>query len=319
MHSIVLGASHWHVPLYLSRIQARGQVVAVSDPDSNVLERISRDTGARPFRDWREALDVPADVAFVFGRHCDQAEMANAVLDRRMPLVIEKPGGMSGTDVLHTAAKAHAFNVPTAVPFIQRIGPVSEVLKSVGVMQYAGFRFIAGPPQRYERNGNAWMLDPAQAGGGCFMNLGIHFVDLFHMLGGEPAGDATGRFLATVHGTAVEDHAIVMLRTLSGRAAVIEVGYTYPDSPAKRHVSYWARGDRGLVSIDTTGLVRFAGVDGGSRTFTIDVDTDPLYEVFVDRVADGLSSSFSGLPHLDDLAAAMQVVDKAYQGRDSAP
>ena len=44
---------------------------------------------------------------------------------------------------------------------------------------YQRLSFIAGPPERYDRNGNAWMLDPERAGGGCLANLGPHFVDLF--------------------------------------------------------------------------------------------------------------------------------------------
>jgi hypothetical protein len=44
---------------------------------------------------------------------------------------------------------------------------------------YQRLSFITGPPERYDRNGNPWMLDPERAGGGCLANLGPHFADLF--------------------------------------------------------------------------------------------------------------------------------------------
>ena len=312
---VLLGASHWHVPLYIDEIARRCRVVAVSDRDPGVAERIAARFGAAAQADWRAALELSqdADIAFVFGRHIDMAEMADAVLDAGIALAIEKPGALDADRVTLLADKARRLNVPTAVPFIQRIGPVAEALRSVGQLRYACFQFVAGPPDRYLRDGNEWMLDPELAGGGCFINLGIHFVDLFRSLAGERIDDQVGRFFSTLHHRAVEDQAFVTLATPSGAGCLIQVGYSFPEHPIeKRYVAYSASGTDGFVSIDTHGALKFAGVDGSTRTSEVSVDTDLLYAAFVSRLVESLPTGFAGLPGLAELAEAMVVVDAAY-------
>ena len=63
----------------------------------------------------------------------------------------------------------------------------------------------------------------------------------------------------------------------------------------------------------------FTSVDGNSETARIDVDSDPLYGPFVDKVAEQLEGGFVELPRIRDLEATMTVIWDAYahgrQGR----
>src|SRR4029077_13946891 len=73
-----------------------------------------------------------------------------------------------------------------------------------------------------------WMLDPAQAGGGCLRNLGSHGLDLFLHLHREEARVTRSQPRHRALGQSVEDYASVLLRSASGVLGTIEVGNTVP-------------------------------------------------------------------------------------------
>lgn len=312
----LLGASHWHVPLYLPALRESADVVAVSDPDANAANFVAGLVNAKPYSDWRRALGEARqlDAVFLFGRHSDMAEMAAAVIDRQVPLVIEKPGGRDAIEVMELANLAAAMNVPVAVAFIQRLGPLPSTLALAGDLDYATFRFMVGPPHRYLEAGSAWMLDPAVAGGGCFLNLGIHFIDLFSQLTGNESVDRVdAQMHRRAHSQQIEDHATMTLTTQSSASCLIEVGYTYPNAPDKRHVAYSASGTGGFVAIDSNGLVRHTAPDGSIDVRHIDVDSDNLYSRLVTTALKEADRGFPSLPSIGDLAVAMGIVNRAYQ------
>ena len=51
---------------------------------------------------------------------------------------------------------------------------------------------------------------------------------------------------------------------------------------------------------------------GKSTRQRVEVDTGPLYGVFVRRVLETYTTGFEGLPSLEDLHATMQLVDRVY-------
>jgi len=119
---------------------------------------------------------------------------------------------------------------------------------------------------------------------------------------------------ASLHREAVEDHATLVLAGDDGSEAIIEVGYAFPSSPAKRYCSYTSAGDGGYVDVGTSGDVSFTRAsDGVTVSDSIDVDSDPLYDVFVRQVADTWADGFPGLPTLADLADTMSLIWAAYR------
>jgi len=178
---------------------------------------------------------------------------------------------------------------------------------------YQRLSFIAGPPERYDRNGNPWMLDLERAGGGCLVNLGPHFVDLFQQRSAQTTADVVARLSSTLHSTPVEDHATLVLTTPDGREAIIEVGYAFPHSQLKRDCSYSTAGEAGYASIGSDGSATFTALDGGTERAVLDVDSDPLYDPFVRQVARTLGEGFCGLPTLGELEDVMRIIWRAYE------
>ncbi len=239
-------------------------------------------------------------------------EVCLALVARRIPLVVEKPAGVSLQELVDVRAAADAAGVPIAVPLVQRGGPTDRWLARAGRSVYESVQFVAGPPDRYLVNGSPWMVDVERAGGGCMVNLAPHFVDLFLRSAGAEEVAVTAALSSVLHRSSVEDYASMTLTTTDGRIATIEVGYAFPGSPLKRHCSFMRIGTAGTATIWSDGNASFTSVDGVTETAVINVDSDPLYGPFVDQVAEQLGRGFVELPRISDLEATMAVIWDAY-------
>jgi predicted dehydrogenase len=312
--TIVLGASHWHLPLCAERMVVRHDIVGVSDDDPSMAHQLAEAWGAPVAASWEAALAAHTDVelAYVFLPHDQMRAACLALVARRIPFVVEKPAGLSLQELVDVRAAAAATGVPVAVPLVQRGGPIDRWLAKAGRAVYESAQFIAGPPERYLLNGSPWMVDRDRAGGGCMVNLAPHFVDLFLRSAGAPDVAVTAALSSTLHRGDIEDYAAMILTAPEGRIATIEVGYAFPSSPLKRHCSFVRIGAEGAASIWSDGRASFTSVNGVTETALLVVDSDLLYPVFVDHVADQLGSGFAELPRISDLETTMTVIWDAY-------
>src|SRR4029079_17548786 len=192
MKVALLEASHWHVPLYLAPLEARGvEVVAVSDAEQVAGTRargrglgavadgeevrgeaIAARFGSRLYQSSHELLEnEKVDFAFAFGRHSEMPAIAEALIARKIAFALEKPCGVNMSQVTRLRKLAEEANVYCAIPFIFRISDLLTALKDAegqipSNFNYMSFRFIVGAPNRYEEAGAGWALDPAFSGGG---------------------------------------------------------------------------------------------------------------------------------------------------------
>ena len=312
--TVVLGASHWHVPLYASAIASVHDVIGLSDDDPERVQELAQLWGCPVDADWRTPLELPdVELAYVFGPHDRMAEVCLALIERRIPFVVEKPLGTSLDQLQEVRRAAEEAAVPATVALIQRGGPADSWLARAGRPVYQRLSFIAGPPDRYDRNGNPWMLDLERAGGGCLANLGPHFADLFLQRTANTTADVVARLSSALHERSIEDHATLVLTTPDDREAIIEVGYAFPHSKLKRYCSYSSVGEAGFAAIESDGSASFTTLDGCTDHATIDVDSDPLYDPFVRHVARTLGEAFRGLPTLRELEDVMRIIWRAYE------
>src|SRR6266545_3742815 len=138
-------------------------------------------------------LTAMPDVALALGRHRQMAGIAHDLLDRGLPFLMEKPMGISADEVQSVADKAVKLKAYVAVPLFQRYQPFAARARQLqaegrfGPISHIYVRINRPAPARYPAWDSPWMLDPAEAGGGCLRNLGPHGLDMFLYLTGEEA------------------------------------------------------------------------------------------------------------------------------------
>jgi predicted dehydrogenase len=241
MRVAAIEVSHWHAlydAAYLKNLQTLPDValVAVSDPSAAIAaERAAALGSPTVFSDYREMLArTRPDFVIALGRHRGMAETAHHLLDEGYPFLMEKPMGISAAEVRSVADKAAARRAFVAVCLAQRYQPFTGRARALvadgrlGPLSHLYFRLNRPTSARYPAWGSPWMLDPAEAGGGCLRNLGPHAFDLFTLLTGEDARVTGAQISRRALGQRVEDYASVLVRSASGVLGTIEVGNTVP-------------------------------------------------------------------------------------------
>lgn len=242
------------------------------------------------------------------------AELAHAVIARGLPMSLEKPCGRTSGEISALRLAADRVDASVHVPLVQRYSELGRRLLALTVQDpplELAFRFIAGPPERYDRSGNGWVLDPAHSGGGAAINLGVHFVDLAIELSGSPAASVSARMSNMLHRRAVEDIAQVLITHKNGALTTITIGYCFPDAPPYREFRAWMIGRKTYVETDDKALI-VRHSEGGTSRIPVSFDTDYYYTEYVSRMAEDLRQRRKPIAGLQEMEHAVQVIEAAY-------
>ena len=324
MRIAIVESTHWHMPLYLDALEAPGvSVVGVTDSAQRTGAGLAKRFGCEVYRDIDSLLDAQTvDFAFVFGRHIDMPRLAEKLIESDIPFAIEKPCGLRAVDVDGLVSRAEEKNLYVAVPLIFRLSDTLDIVgHSKTPPDFANFRFMAGPPSRYEAAGTPWMLQREFAGGGPLINLGVHFIDLFIVLAQEDIETVSAASSSEINGLSIEDFISVRMVTKQNRVCTIECGYIFPsDKKIQREFSFSIRSsDAYYRSGDDQIFVRSPSADGqiGTRSMPARFETDVYYPVFVRRVLDEVKSGSAPVAGLRDASRALRIVEAAYRSASS--
>ena len=312
-----IGASHWHLFLYIEPLRdvADVDIVAMSDPDPQIINDLARKNECRAFTDYRDLCAVMRpDFVIVLGKHSEMVETALFLIGEGIPFAIEKPCGLDQQQILEIAALAQKKSHFAAVPLVFRHGDYFKRLQDLSVqgVHYLSFRFIAGLASRYINAKCAWMLDPVTAGGGCNINLGIHFYDICHCLFGDEAEVKSASMSNAAWGYPVEDYALVSIGR--GRAlCTIETGYLFPAPTNHFDMHYSARfGQDYLVAHDPE-TIEMTNNDGKSQKMACQTTNVPHYRTFVHDVIRRVREGKPPLASVPDMVPIMRLVDQSYR------
>jgi predicted dehydrogenase len=313
--------SHWHAlndAAYLRHLVAMPDVelVAIQDSNADLVARRAAEVASPPtFTDYREMLATTRpDFVVALGRHRQMAGIAHDLLDLGYPFLMEKPMGINAAEVEAVAAKAARLDAFVAVPLAQRYGPFATRARGLlaaerfGPLSHIYVRINRPGPARYEAWDCAWMLDPAEAGGGCLRNLGSHGLDMFLHLTGESAQVTGAQLSRRAHECQVEDYASVMLRSASGILGTVEVGNGFPRVGTDGE---WKIAGRDAILTMKDGIMKLATAEGDETFPGADV-TAPYFIA----VRDALDHWRRGAPppiSVHDWMLAMRLIDQAYE------
>jgi predicted dehydrogenase len=316
-----VGVSHWHAlndAAYLRHLIAMPDVelVAIQDADAGLVAKRAAAVGSpATFTDYQKMLAATRpDFVLALGRHRHMATIAHDLLDLGYPFLMEKPMGINASEVEGVAAKAARLGAFVAVPLAQRYAPFATRARELiaagrfGPLSHIYVRINRPGPARYPAWDCAWMLDPAEAGGGCLRNLGSHGLDMFLHLTGEEAEVTGAQVSGRAHERAVEDYASVMLRSASGILGTVEVGNCFPRDGTDGE---WKIAGRDAILTMKDGIMKLATATG-DETFP---GTDVTGPYFV-AVRDALDHWQRGAPPpigVQDCLRAVRLIDQAYE------
>ena len=311
---------HWHSlfdAAYLRHLVKMPDVtlVAVQDSDGALVRKRAAEVGnPQVFTDYVRMLeDTKPDFVMALGRHRQMARIAHDLLDRRVPFLMEKPMGISADEVQSVAEKAARTGVYAAVPLSQRYQPFAirarELLAAgrFGPLSHIYVRVNRPGPARYPAWDSGWMLDPAEAGGGCLRNLGPHGLDIFLHLTGEDARVTGAQISYRAHGQRVEDYASVLLRSSSGVLGTVEVGNGFPRVGTDGE---WKIAGRDAILTVKDNVMKLATAEGDEVTPGTEIEA-PYYTT----IRDALDCWQRGAPPpvgVADCARAVRLIDQAY-------
>jgi len=315
MRIAVTGAAHWHLDLFLPALLEEGDVVAVHDPDPAAARRIAEGLGARAATDVGTLLDDAApDFVLALGAHDEMAATARTLIEHGTPFAMEKPCGLDAAQVHDIADRARDAGVFAAVPFVWRQSELLAVMRerfADADPSYLSFRWIAGPPARYRDSGCDWMLDPARAGGGCTINLGVHFIDLARVLFGDDVQVSSATMSNAAYGLPIEDYSLVTLRS-GGRVFVGEVGYLMPGPHSNFDMRFSIKACDHYVIATSPTDVEIVAPDGSREHVTAHTTNVAHYPVFVRDALRRVRAGEPPLASLTDMAAVMDLTRDAY-------
>lgn len=322
MKVALIEASHWHVPLYLDALEAPGiEVVAVSDAEHVKGEAIAARFGCPLYSSSHELIKKEnLDFAFVFGRHSEMPKYAEALIAKRVPFALEKPCGINMAQVTRLRKMTEEANLYCAVPLIFRISDLLAALEGAeqkipSDYNYMSFRFIVGPPSRYDAAGAGWALDPQFSGGGSTINVATHFIDFFRFLTGKEVARVSAIMHNRTHHGAVEDYSLLTMQTADGVTGLVETGYSFPSTAdEQREFSFTLASDRVYAKSgpDRIEIRDRRNLAAGTRSLRLRLETDVYYPLFVRQVLAECRSGAKAVASLRDAEAMMQVMDGAY-------
>src|SRR5712692_3724424 len=292
------------------------ELVAVQDSDAGVVARRAAEVGSPPtFTDYRKMLATTRPHFVVaLGRHRQMAGIAHDLLDQGYPFLMEKPMGINAPEVEAVAAKAARLDAFVAVPLAQRYGAFATRARELldagrfGPLSHIYVRINRPGPARYRAWDCAWMLDPAEAGGGCLRNLGPHGLDMFLYLTGEEAEVTGAQISRRAHGQRVEDYASVLLRSTSGILGTIEVGNGFPRVGTDGE---WKIAGRDAILTLKDGVLKLATAQGDETTPC----PEDLARYFT-AIREALDAWQRGAPppiSVHDCVRMVRLIDQAYE------
>lgn len=318
MRIVLIGVAHWHTPFYSEPVLAMNDVaiVGVSDPDAARAAPLAGKANCPVFTDYREmCAQLRPDFAFVLGRHCDMADQARFLIERRIAFAIEKPCALNAAEAHDIARRAAAAGVFAAVPLVMRYCPLIDTIREIAAgerIQYLSFKFVGGMVERYYQQKVEWVIDRGTSGGGPLLNLGIHFVDLCRVLLGGADLTLSGAMMSNrTAGLTIEDHAIMLMHG-GGASCMIETGYLYPAPNSVFDMHYSIRTEKHYFAARDNALLEIVSNDRQRTTREMKLTNVFFYPEFVRDTLRRVRDGRPPIADLSDNAACVALIDAAY-------
>ena len=265
----ILSFAHYHANFWAEAIcrSTQGELAGIWDEDPARGKEKAETYGTRFFPRAQALLEKDLDGVCIASETSRHSELTILAANHGKHILCEKPMAATLAECDAMIAAIRDAKVIYMQSFPKRLDPVNHKIKEViehGLLGRVGMVRVRHGHGYYLR-GHAmeWLGDPELAGGGAFLDEGIHGADFLRWVLGEPLEVAAS--VATLYpGSPSDDNGIALYRFRNGSLGELAASGTW--LAATNNVEVY--GDRGTLILK--------GVDLASRDVTGD-DSLVLY------------------------------------------
>jgi len=287
------------------------KVVAVVDPSADQRARVTRDHHIPAIPDF-QSLTEKADLAIIATPNLYHTRMSIKAMQRGMHVLCEKPLATTLTDAkkIVAASKKYKRIVKTGSNhrFFHTVQKAKELFDQGKIGKLLFFKGSIGiNGSKVSRN---WLLDPAMAGGGTFIDNGCHLLDMARMFMGNFTRCTAVMTNNLWKDARVEDVGSAIYMTKDNRQAIITTSWL--QWAGYSHIELW--GERGYIITDSTthDTVTIGGKDGIFTTFDYSNEQKDSYHRELLYLSGCIQKNKQPSPDAADGAAVISMVEAAY-------
>jgi predicted dehydrogenase len=293
------------------------QLVAVMRRDRALAEDFARRHGVPAFYDDADALIADPSVTAVYiasppGSHC---ELALKVANAGKPAYVEKPMARSHAECRRMIAAFEQANVPLFVAYYRRALPrflkAKEIIDSgrLGRLHSVQVRYCNAGQLNPDPARLPWRLQAEHAGGGLFLDLASHTLDVLDFFFG-PLSAVKGEASNVGRALEVEDEVSLEFVTSSGALGRGSWSFTSPTHEDSIRVD----GSAGSLRLSTFGdSPIMLETSAGSEQFTLP-NPRTIHGPMIQTIVDSLRSRGRCLSTGVSAARTSEVMDRALAG-----
>ncbi|HCN10706.1 MAG TPA: hypothetical protein DIT01_22500 [Lentisphaeria bacterium] len=293
------------------------QLHAVLNHNTDAGE-VAREFAAAVVYDEQEALlaDPDVDAVYICTPVFLHAAHTVAAADAGKHVLVEKPMALTIDECRQMTDACKGNDVKLQIGFMRRFHPYHRKIKEMVDAGVLG-RIVRARVQThlwYPGTPDAWRLKQETGGGGAFMDVGSHCLDLLEFFLGE-VQSVTGLTGNVVFDYAVEDTAVVLLRFAAGAIGVIEASFAVPftDNAIEIHGTEGTLRARRTAGPFTDPELVLTNTDG-TTPIAVDNDKDQYqgqFESFAEAIIEDRQPAVDGAAGMRNLARILEIYQVA--------
>ena len=207
------------------------ELYALLSRDADRAKRLAHEYGATNAYTVVDALfaDDALDAIYVSTPVHLHSEQVIAAAERGLHVLCDKPMALTPQECTEMIAACDANGVHLQVCFLFRFHSCFQQIRTwvsegrFGQIVHGRMPFL----KHYQLTPDEWRAKPEEGGGGCFMDLGPHSVDLFRYLIGE-VNAVSAFYNSAVNNAVVEETGGILMHFDNGAQAFTDLSFSVP-------------------------------------------------------------------------------------------
>ena len=299
------------------------ELIAVMEINMELAEKSRAKWGCKRAYDSEAALlaDPEIDAVYIASPVVLHAKQAMMAADAGKHILIEKPLAMTSEEGQKVVDYCESKGVKIAAGLMMRFGAYVMAMKQAIADGKIG-RPVSGFSQFtcwYPDMPNCWRQQKKNGGGGAFVDMGVHCIDLIQNILGTTCDKVSALIDTKTFKYEVDDSASVLMHLRNGCNAYVEANFNIPDAAAKWRLEFY--GTKGCITANDTihqldtGSVEVTLEDGSHPEITADFTN--LYTKEIESFSDSIINGTPVLVPLSDGVQVQEIVEAAYYAAEN--